>query len=138
MVEDKTVLVVDVIPGKFRPYYLASKGNGFKVTIFRKVSNESADKVPISADKSADKVPISADIVPVNEKVQYTEQQWEVLGYVEKNGSITTKEAESILQVKQRRARTILCKLVDNGALNRIGAYKNSIYIMGKPNHENN
>jgi predicted HTH transcriptional regulator len=25
-VEDKTILVIDVVPGKFRPYYLASKG----------------------------------------------------------------------------------------------------------------
>lgn len=24
--EDKTILVVDVVPGKFRPYYLAGKG----------------------------------------------------------------------------------------------------------------
>lgn len=26
MVEDKTILVIDVVPGKFRPYYLANKG----------------------------------------------------------------------------------------------------------------
>lgn len=25
-IEDKTVLVIDVAPGKFRPYYLANKG----------------------------------------------------------------------------------------------------------------
>ncbi|MDD7734134.1 MAG: hypothetical protein PT959_04325 [Firmicutes bacterium] len=26
MVEDKTVLIIDIMPGKFRPYYITSKG----------------------------------------------------------------------------------------------------------------
>jgi predicted HTH transcriptional regulator len=51
---------------------------------------------------------------------------------VAKNGKITTKEAESILQVKQRRARGILCQLAKDGILNKVGTYKSTIYIMGE------
>ncbi len=80
--------------------------------------------------KSADKVPISADKMPINENNCYTDQQMEILEYAAKNGKITSKEAESILHVKQRRARDILCKLVNDGVLNKVGTYKSTIYVM--------
>jgi ATP-dependent DNA helicase RecG len=79
-----------------------------------------------------DTIKDSADKVPITKTNRYTEQQIKILRYVAKNGKITTKEAESILQVKQRRARDILCQLVKDGILDKVGTYKSTIYVMEK------
>jgi ATP-dependent DNA helicase RecG len=54
-------------------------------------------------------------------------QQKIIVQFVEKNGQITSHQAEMLLEVKQRRARTILKKMVDQGILERYG-YKNTVY----------
>lgn len=55
-------------------------------------------------------------------------QQKIIIQFVEKNGQITSHQAEMLLEVKQRRARTILKKMVDQGILERYGSYKNTVY----------
>lgn len=55
-------------------------------------------------------------------------QQKIIVQFVEKNGQITSHQAEMLLEVKQRRARTILKKMVDQGILERYGSYKNTVY----------
>lgn len=105
---------------------------------------QDADKVPISADKisiSADKTPISADKAPISadktsksaDKIldeELSAQQIKVLEYVKENGTITSHQAESLLQVKQRRARTVLGEMVDSGKLEKQGAYRNTVYLI--------
>lgn len=55
-------------------------------------------------------------------------QQKIIVQFVEKNGQITSHQAEMLLEVKQRRARTILKKMVDQGILERYSSYKNTVY----------
>lgn len=55
-------------------------------------------------------------------------QQKIIVQFVGKNGQITSHQAEMLLEVKQRRARTILKKMVDQGILERYGSYKNTVY----------
>ena len=84
---------------------------------------KSADKVPISADK----VPVSADKVPVN---NLSAQQNLILQLAREKGKITSRQAEELLEVKQRRARSILAELVNMGLLERQGSYKSTVYVL--------
>ena len=89
-----------------------------------------ADKVPYGADKmpiSADKMPISADKMPES---RLSTQQQLVYQFVAENGQITSHQAESLLGVKQRRARAILGEMVDQGVLERQGAFKSTVYVL--------
>ena len=89
-----------------------------------------ADKVPYGADKmpiSADKMPISADKMPES---RLSTQQKLVYQFVAENGQITSHQAESLLGVKQRRARAILGEMVDQGVLERQGAFKSTVYVL--------
>ena len=52
--------------------------------------------------------------------------------YAEKNGKITSRQAEELLNVKQRRAREVLSKMVDKGTLIKQGAYKSTVYMLNK------
>ncbi len=133
-----------------------------KVPISADKGPESADKVPIKADKSADKVPInadkgpeSADKVPINAdkgpesadkvpinidknmKHELSKQQKQVLQYVKRNQTITSHQAEKLLQVQQRRARTILGEMMRLGLLERQGSYKSTKYVANEKNSKN-
>lgn len=55
-----------------------------------------------------------------------------VLQYVEKRGKITTKEAEDLLSVKERSARSILAKLVKSGVLLRQRSHRSILYVRGQ------
>ena len=111
---------------------------------------ENADKEPISADKvqdSAGKVPVSADkvledvdkaLISANMLLGSTDkilevspsaQQRLVLQYVEEKGKITSHQVESLLRVKQRRARAILGEMVEQGMLGRQGSYRSTVYV---------
>ena len=76
---------------------------------------------------SADKMPISADKI-LDEKL--SAQQIKVFQYVRENGTITSHQAEELLQVKQRRARTVLGEMVDIGVLEKQGSYKATVYAI--------
>lgn len=98
------------------------------------IVTDNADKVQKSADKireSADKVQESAD-----KKQESADKLWAqyklILDYTEKNGKITSRQAEELLNVKQRRAREVLSKMVDKGTLVKQGAYKSTVYMINK------
>ena len=80
--------------------------------------NESntADKVPINRRKTADKVPAN-------------EQEQQIYKYVSENVGITTAQAMKLLGIKQRRAREVLVKMVENGWLKKEGASRSTIYV---------
>ena len=72
-------------------------------------------------------MPISADKVPIN---NLTAQQSAILKFVKEKGKITSRQAEELLEVKQRRARSILGELVNMGILERQGLYKSTVYVL--------
>ena len=97
-----------------------------KIIENKRMSNwTKAKEVPINADK----VPVNADKMPIED---LSEQQQKILKYVIKNGNITSRQAEELLNVKQRRARAILSDLAGKGILKRQGMYRNTIYTLGK------
>lgn len=92
----------------------------FGITGNKSNETNNADKVPINADK----VPINADKLSVQCKL--------IIEFVEKEGKITSHQAEKLLNVKQRRAREILSKMADEGILLKNGAYKSTVYVLKK------
>ena len=77
--------------------------------------------------KSADKVPTSADKVPIN---NLSAQKKLIIQFVKEKGAITSRQAEELLKVKQRRARSILGEMVNMGVLERQGSYKSTVYVL--------
>ena len=96
---------------------------GFFFDISQNKKSYDADKMPISADK----MPISADNA-VMEKL--SAHQKVVYEFVLRNGQITSRQAEELFHVKQRRARTILGEMVDLKVLERRGSYKSTTYVL--------
>lgn len=82
---------------------------------------QSADKVPISADK----IPISVNGILID---NLSLQQKLIVQFIVDNGQITSCQAETVVNVKQRRARAILKELVNQGILEQQGAYKSTVY----------
>ena len=78
---------------------------------------ETAGKPPENRRKAADKLPI-------------TEQERKIHKYVIENGSISTAQTAKLLGVKQRRAREILGKMVENCWLRKEGASRSTIYVI--------
>ena len=83
--------------------------------------------------KNADKVPINADKVPIN---NLTAQQKIIFDFLKENTEITSRQAEELLSVKQRRARIILGEMVDLGIVERQGAYRSTIYVLREKEKE--
>lgn len=80
------------------------------------------DKVPTNADK----MPTNADKMPMN---NLSEQQRKIMQFVSAEGSITSRQVEELIAVKQRRARIILGELTELNLLERRGAYRNTSYV---------
>ena len=93
---------------------------------------DTTDKVPDSTDRvpdSTDRVPDTTDKVPdITERVPDNEQEQQIYEYITENGSITTSETMELLQVKQRRARTVLMHMLVKGYLKREGAARSTRY----------
>ena len=89
--------------------------------------------------KSAEKVPESDNglLKSVGNyiKVELTKQQQIIYKRIVEKGEVTTVEVENLLGVKQRRARAILKEMIDKNIITRIGASKNTRYILQDTNH---
>lgn len=84
----------------------------------------------LNAASTAQDIPqhnVSADKVPTNE------QERQIYNYVLENPSITTTQAATLLNIGQRRARSLLVKMVDDRWLNKEGASRSTVYVI---NHE--
>lgn len=99
----------------------------------------SDDNMPISAVKSlknADKMPINHKKVPISaDKIgmeNLSAQQRRIYEFVLENEQITSRQAELLLGVKQRRARSILGEMVTLNILKRRGVYKGTTYVLAK------
>ena len=123
-----------------------------RINIYRGQSSaaagvDNADKVPDSACKmpdtiatvpdSACKMPDTIAAVPDSAcKVPDTigrlpdnEQERKIYQHVLENGSVTTAMAAELLEVKQRRARTILQNMVSGRYLRKEGAARSTVYV---------
>ena len=69
----------------------------------------------------------SADKVPIN---NLSAQKKLIIQFVKEKGAITSRQAEELLKVKQRRARSILGEMVNMGILERQGSYKSTVYVL--------
>ena len=111
-----------------------------RINIFRgQITSKNSNKVPDSTDRvpdTTDKVPDSTDRVPdtankvpdIADRVPDNEQEQQIYEYITENGSITTSETMELLQVKQRRARTVLMHMLVKGYLKREGAARSTRY----------
>ena len=122
--------VTDALVRKYSRYYSGQEpefieGDIFKIIVplndeysydfeTNRIETDNADKTQESADKtqeSADKTQESADKSQESaDKMQESADKSQhklVLEYVEKNGKITSRQAEELLHVKQRRAREV-------------------------------
>ena len=91
------------------------------------------EKMPGSSNGVPDmteKMPDSFNGVPdIIEKMPDNEQEQQIYKYVLENGSITTAETVVLLDVKHRRARTVLLNMVKGGYLRKEGAARSTIYV---------
>lgn len=69
----------------------------------------------------------NADKMPIN---YLSAQQSLIIEFAKKKGQITSRQVETLLGVKQRRARIILGELVNMEILERQGSYKSTIYVL--------
>ena len=73
-------------------------------------------KPPLNRRQTADKMPAN-------------EQEQQIYKYISENVGITTAQAMKLLDIKQRRAREILVKMVENGWLRKECASRSTIYV---------
>ncbi len=93
-----------------------------------------ADKVPDSTDELPENCQQTADKMPENrretaEKVPANEQEQLIYKYVLENTGITTAKAMKLLDLKERRTRELLAKMVKNGWLRKEGSSRSTIYV---------
>ena len=77
--------------------------------------------------KNVEEVPIETEEVPI---VNLSTQQRTIFQFVKENGKITSSQVETLLEVKQRRARSILSGMVELGILERQGSYSRTTYVL--------
>ena len=84
---------------------------------------KNVEKVPIEVEK----VLLETEEVPI---VNLSTQQRVIFQFVKENGKITSSQVETLLEVKQRRARSILSGMVELGILERQGSYRRTTYVL--------
>ena len=109
-----------------------------RINLHRKNSDNILNEM-IEMPKNDDKVPESDNGLLKNAgnyiKIELTEQQHIIYKRIVEKGEITTVEVVNLLGVKQRRARAILKEMIDENIITRIGASKNTRYILKETNH---
>jgi predicted HTH transcriptional regulator len=55
-----------------------------------------------------------------------------ILAHLHQHGDISTAQAAALLNVKARRARTVLVELIDQGLLKKRGSARQTIYVRSK------
>ena len=107
-----------------------------KVPDTKQAVPDTEEKVPDTKQVVPDteeKVPDTKQAVPdTEEKVpeESKEQKALILSYIKDNESITAKIAATILNVKPRRARTILRDMQIEGIIKRVGAARSIKYVL--------
>ena len=84
--------------------------------------SESARIVPEHSEK------ISSNAGKQLSKLYAKEQHRIIMDHIKINGYITSSQTETLLHIKQRRARDILSRMTREGLLERRGSGKNTVY----------
>lgn len=90
----------------------------------------------INLYRAADTVQGSAELMPesAGECRTYaeplSEQQALIYQMIAQNGKITSSEVESLLGIKQRRARVILKTMTEKGVIKKVGAAQTTKYVL--------
>ena len=95
---------------------------------------ESIDKVPDTAKVVPDTIktmPDSVELVPDT----IAQQEFEIVGHINRHGSITSAILETILSVKERRARVLLQKMTNKGLLEKRGSARSTHYVIAGGNN---
>ncbi len=107
------------------PFEFKETGNFVSVVFRRKIEEKDLssigkirEKLSVYDKKTAEKLP-----------KKYRKTAEKVIEFLEQYGSITVKDAEKIFGVKERRAREILAKLVEEGVIEKVGKTKGTYYI---------
>ena len=98
-----------------------------RINLYR--SSKSAGLMPDQRRNDAGSVPDCSEKCRIEKNFQ-SKQQEAIYNFIERNGQIVTAEVEELLGVKQRRARKILKEMVEGGLLRKIGAAKNTHYML--------
>lgn len=106
-------LRINIYRGQIKSDGADKTNNGSRIDVS---GNDTADKLPESCQNTAHKLPIK-------------KQDQLIYKYVLENESITTAQAAKLLDIKQRRAREILVKMVENNWLQKKGASRSTSYI---------
>jgi ATP-dependent DNA helicase RecG len=125
---------------KYSKYYSGQEPQFCEGDVFRIIvpldesfSYDSEIGAAVGEDNVIDRVPINTEGVPTNaDETQYenmTPQQNRIYQYARQNGSITSRQAEELLAVKQRRARDLLSEMVAQGILEKQGHYRSTVYV---------
>ena len=85
-------------------------------------ASESARRVPEHSGK------ISSNAGKQLSKLYAKEQHRIIMDHIKINGYITSSQTETLLHIKQRRARDILSRMTREGLLERRGSGKNTVY----------
>ncbi len=98
-----------------------------RINLYRSSDTAQSDakKVP----ERARKVPEDVQKVP-EDAGQLPKQQAMIYQAIVKNGKITSSEAGILLGIKQRRARTILKLMTENGIIKKVGAAQSTKYVL--------
>ncbi len=92
----------------------------FRINLYRDIA---------TAQNSAVAMPDSAGEHRIGVE-QLPEQQALIYQAIVKNGKITSSEVESLLGIKQRRARAILKSMTENGVIRKVGAAQSTKYVL--------
>ena len=98
------------------------RGKGVIIAVNKWDAIEKNDNI-----KNVEEVPIETEEVPI---VNLSTQQRTIFQFVKENGKITSSQVETLLEVKQRRARSILSGMVELGILERQGSYRRTTYVL--------
>lgn len=95
---------------------IREKGDFVDVEFYRPVP-ESADKLPDTAGYR--RIPPDGA----------SPQELSIIKYIDQHGSITAPQVETLLVVKERRAREILKEMADKGWLEKRGSARSTVYL---------
>lgn len=76
--------------------------------------------------------PIRTGATPLTSNLSLTEQEMQIINYIKENQFITREKVEELLDVKQRRANTLLAGLIERQLISKVGVNKNTHYVMHK------
>ena len=111
-------------------FELAEKGSFVEAVFYRPKVSETTNYdrlVPNSAEKPSESIgKVSESIGKVSDNEQI------IIDYIQNHSKITSKDVESLLALKEARARRILKEMVEKGLIIRLGRGRSTYYVLEK------